>query len=390
MMGLCTERWPALGHHFVPCWFGLRSGERQSDNRNRAIRSSGSSKQDGWLVRNHRRHKTCSWDRGGVDRTSAEIASLISHHPDVDLKSVHTYLANSVAPNRDRIESSAASQGAHGPSTELDNVYVSAGITVGDVTHLGSFDRTVDTRLITVSINARSPGIPSTEHPRGTSVAIPVREQIGWVRAVLGDWADYAYRVVTDMGQFRVRPAFFVVLVDIGGTPRLAPSDFDWLAVSSGGRRAYPEKLAPSDQALLEYLRKNGDLIPAEMVSRPRAQPPAVWAQKFVSTLTESFADHLGRMGQDRWFTIDEIRLTGESNVIVQYTWHLVEGDRRIGFDIDLEGLRAHCQERFDDPRAQTAAYQIGGTPFDQPVFRSPTVVDGVTWVRMGYPDQDD
>ncbi|RKM70871.1 hypothetical protein COO55_01540 [Rhodococcus opacus] len=324
-----------------------------------------------------------------VDRTSAEIASLISHHPDVDLKSVHTFLVNSVAPDSAGKESSAGSHGAQGPSTELDNVYVSAGIAVGDVTHLGTFDRTVDTRLITVAINARSPGVPGTDHPRGRQVNIPLREQIGWVRAVLGNWADYAYRVVTDMGQFRVRPAFFVVLVDVEGAPRLAPSDFDWLAVSSGGRRAYPEKLFPADQALLEYLRKNGDLVPAELVSHPQAQPPAVWAQKFVSSLTESFADHLGRMGEDRWFTIDEIRLTGESSVIVQYTWHLVEGDRRFGFDIDLEGLRAHHQERFDDPRAQTAAYRIGGTPFDQPVFRSPTVVDGVTWVRMGYPDHD-
>ncbi|MCW3472277.1 hypothetical protein OMK68_22050 [Rhodococcus pyridinivorans] len=33
--------------------------------------------------------------------------------------------------------------------------------------------------------------------------------------------------------------------------------------LSSGGRRAYPEKLIPDDPQLPAYLRRHGDLIPA-------------------------------------------------------------------------------------------------------------------------------
>jgi hypothetical protein len=211
-----------------------------------------------------------------------------------------------------------------------------------------------------------------------------LREQIAWVRVALGELADYAYRIATDMRTLRDQPGFFIVLVDRNGTPRLAPSDFAWLLVSGGGRRAYPEKVVPEDPDLLRYLRRSGDLIDVDRVAHPQASPPAVWAQEFASHLTATIADELGRLGNSRWFTFEEIRLIGDNQVIVRYTWHLVEGDKKYGFDIDLAGVRAQGLETFDDPRAITAARSVGVKPFRQPVFQKPEVIDGVSWVKFG------
>jgi hypothetical protein len=140
----------------------------------------------------------------------------------------------------------------------------------------------------------------------------------------------------------------------------------------------------PEDPDLLRYLRRNGDLIEVDLVAHPQASPPAVWAQEFVSHLCATIADELGRQGRSRWFTFEEIRLIGDNRVIVRYIWHLVEGDKEYGFDIDLAGARAYRLATFDDPRAMTAARTLAVTPFNQPVFRNPEVIDGVTWVKFG------
>lgn len=121
--------------------------------------------------------------------------------------------------------------------------------------------------------------------------------EIEITRVVLGELADYAYRIVTDMGTLRDRPGSFIVLVDQHGSPQLAPSDFAWRTVG-GGRRAYPEKVVPEDPDLLRHLRRNGDLIDADRIAHPRASSPAVWAQEFVSHLTATIADELGASGK--------------------------------------------------------------------------------------------
>jgi hypothetical protein len=88
--------------------------------------------------------------------------------------------------------------------------------------------------MVQVSIQARSNNAPGTGHPerRGPAVRLPVEEQIAWVTVVLGDWSDYAYRVVNEEGRYRIRPEFFVVFIDRGGTLRLAPSDLQWVLIS--------------------------------------------------------------------------------------------------------------------------------------------------------------
>lgn len=268
-------------------------------------------------------------------------------------------------------------------SVELDDVTVTVSVWSSDPSYLGTFDRTADTRMIRVAVGARPSAVAtasSSGPPR--AVELPLREQIGWVRVVLGDLADHAYRIVNDM--LRVRPGFFMVLVDGDGSARLAPSDFKWNLASSSGRRAYPEKLVPENPELLAHLRRHGDLVNADLVPRPQAFPPEVWAQQFVSHLTATIADRLGRMGESRWFTFDEVSLHGANRVIVRYTWHLVAGDKAFGFDIDLEGVRERRLRDFDDPRASSVAGSIGALPFSQPVFGAPTVIDGVTWVRFG------
>ncbi|AWK75062.1 hypothetical protein CBI38_29440 [Rhodococcus oxybenzonivorans] len=321
--------------------------------------------------------------REGVDRTPAQLAAVIHARRDVDLGPVRNYLSAVTDPDRTPVHAEITA-----PSVEMADVRVTVSLGWQDPQFLGTFDRTAGTRMIQVAISARSTG-GSTEEPdiNSRAVDLPVREQIAWVRVVLGDLADYAYRILNDMAQLRVRPAFFVVFVD-PPTPRLAPSDFKWLLVC-GGRRAYPEKLVPENRELHTYLRRHGDMINADLVPHPQAPAPEVWAFEFVSQLAATFADRLGRMGAHRGFTFEEVSLHGRDRVVVRYTWHLVDGDKKIAFDIDLDGLRASRLREFDDPRARMAAYAVAYILFDQPQFPSATatLVDGVTWVRFGDSD---
>ncbi|WJJ14484.1 hypothetical protein P9990_25145 (plasmid) [Prescottella equi] len=310
------------------------------------------------------------------------MAKLIRENPAIDLRPVHEYLASVVGKSDAlRIGRGLALVGS---SVELDDVDVSVSISWDDPSFLGTFDRTADTRLVRVAVRARLDSTPGSDQSLPPAVELSRREENAWLIAVLGGLADYAYRIVTDMSVFHVRPGWFIVLVDRGGTPRLAPSDFDWVLASYGGRHAYREKVVPEDPDLLRHLRRNGDLVPAEQVPHPQAAPPEVWAQQFVSHLTATLADQLGRMGESDWFTFDEISLHGTNRVVMRYTWHLVAGDKAYGFDIDLAGLREQRLRLFDDPRASTAAWRIGAMPFDQPIWRDPSVVEGVTWIRFG------
>ncbi|WP_137724152.1 hypothetical protein [Prescottella subtropica] len=318
-------------------------------------------------------------------RTSAELAELIRENAADEIRPVHEYLASLVG--RDSALRIGHAPGLAASSVELDDVTVSVGVSWDDPSYLGTFDRTADTRLVRVAVRARLDAAPAPGHSLPPPVELSRREEIAWLRAVLGDLADYAYRIVTDMNVLRVRPAWFIVLVDRDGSPRLAPSDFEWILAGYGGRHAYREKVVPEDPNLLEDLRRNGDLVPVEQIPHPQAAPPEVWAQQFVSHLTSTIADQLGRMHESQWFTFDEISLHGSNRVIVRYTWHLVAGDKKYGFDIDPAGLREQRLRLFDDPRASSAAWRIGATPFDQPVFRDPQVIDGVTWIKYGAPE---
>ncbi|MCD2114615.1 hypothetical protein LQ384_26285 [Rhodococcus rhodochrous] len=321
-------------------------------------------------------------------KTPTELADTIRQNLDLDLDPIREFLSAAVSA----IDIDPLRPGPRprlvAPSVALDDVTVTVALTASDPSYLGTFDRTTATRMVQVSIQARSATAPGTGYPqrRGPAVRLPVEEQIAWVTVVLGDWSDYAYRVVNEEGRYRIRPEFFVVFIDRGGTLRLAPSDLQWVLIS-GGRCAYPEKLIPDDPELRAYLRRHGDLIPADLVPHPQGTSPQVWAHQFVSHLTATLADELGRIGNGRWFTFDEISLHGHSTVIVRYTWHLIDGDKAYGFDIDLAGVRAQRLRMFDDLRARTAATRIAALPFDQPVFRTPEMIDGVTWVRFGTPE---
>ncbi|WP_235435282.1 hypothetical protein [Rhodococcus ruber] len=322
-------------------------------------------------------------EKVSAPKTPAELADMIRRNPHLDLDPIREFLAAAMGAI-DTLPPGPAPQ-LVAPSVELDDVTVTVWLTVSDPSYLGTFDRTAETRMVQVSIHARSDHAPGTDRSelRRPAVRLPVDEQIAWVRVVLGDLSDYAYRVVSEWGRYYVRPEFFVVFIDRDGTLRLAPSDFQWVLIS-GGRRAYPEKLLPDDPELLAYLRTHGELIPADLVPHPQASPSQVWAHQFVSHLTATIADELGRLQHDRWFTFDEISLHGHSKVLVRYTWHLVDGDKAYEFDIDLAGVREQRLRLFDDPRARTAATSIASLPFDQPVFRAPEVIDGVTWIRFG------
>lgn len=320
-----------------------------------------------------------------ADKTPSEIATIIRNNADIDLDRMRDYVTTIYGTNR--TPSFGRGPSIVAPSVELDDVTVKIFVTTSDPSFLGTFDRAAGTRMVTVAVHARLNGTGEERqgHPP-PAVVLPVREQTAWTRAVLGDLADYSYRLLSDRAQLRPLPALFLAFADIAA-PCLAPSDFRWLFLC-GGRRAYPEKVVPEDQKLLAHLRRHGDMVNSDLVARPLASEPSVWAHEFVSILTSTFADELGRMGNGRWFTIDEVALHGLSRVTVRYTWHLVTGDKAYGFDIDLAGVRAEQLRKFDDGRAQRPARIIGATPFSQPVFRSPREIDGVIWVQFGRNDE--
>lgn len=303
------------------------------------------------------------------------------HGPVEALAQVRDYVAAIVASTASpgsRLNRSNSA--AKVPSATVDGATVWLSVRDDDPSFLGTFDRTSDTRLITVTLMTMLDTSPGHDGGSSRQIDIPYDEQIHWVRAVLGELTDYAYKVVSDSGRYRVRPAVFVVLVQGDGRPALAPSDFEWLLVV-GGRRAYPEKVIPRDPELLRYLRYNGDLVAASSILHPDAAAPAVWAQQFVSALTSAMADELGRLGNDRWFTVEEVSLRGVDRVVVRYIWHMVAGDKYYGFDIDLAGVREQRLSALDDPRASTAGFRFGALPFGQPIFQSERVVDGRHWI---------
>ena len=297
-----------------------------------------------------------------------------------------------LAPLSDYVAAVAASQPFRGskqvrravlPSTTVDGAMVSVAVSNSDPSYLGTFESAAETHMITVTINATIEVPPDQNGKSTRQIDLLYDEQVHWVRAVLGDLTDYAYKAVSDIARFRVRPAFYVVFVCGDGRPALAPSDFEWFLVCGGAQRAYPDKVVPRDRELLGHLRRNGALVPASSIPHPQVAAPSAWAQKFISAMTSTIADWLGRLGEDRGFTIEEVSLHGVDRAIVRYIRHSNDGDVRYGFNIDLDGLRAHRSVTLDDPRASTAGASIGGMPFGQPIFRSERIVDGRRWIDI-------
>lgn len=321
------------------------------------------------MIRSSMTEVTESADRRRTEDTSA--------HP--NLVPLHRILRSVRASGGPPFRRSGASAGV--PSIELDDVVVKLTVTVRDPSYMGTFDEG-GVQWLQLILSA------STAGTRPRFVALPHGEQITWVRAVLGELADFAYKIVTDRELVRPGPAHFLVLVDGHGRPQLAPSDFEWFLASGGGHRAYPEKVVPQDPELLAQLRKHGDLIDPDSVRHPRQSPPAVWAQQFLSQLTATFADHLGRVGDGRYITVDEVGLHGTNRVVVQYTRHTDHGDERFGFDIDLGDLRERRLRDADDTRPGTAARVVGSIPFGEPTLRPFTEVDGVKWILLYEPDE--
>ncbi|WP_032402328.1 hypothetical protein [Rhodococcoides fascians] len=317
-------------------------------------------------------------------RTPLQIADIIISDPRIDLSAMHTLIDS---PTHDDTVSVSRSHSISAPSIELDGVTVHVSMLVMNPSYWGTFDRTAGTRMVRIIIHARSTTDAEHDSPP-PPVRLPLREQIGWVRAALGQAFDHAYRVMNERTLLRIRGAFFVVFLD-GTRGRLAPSDLDWAQVC-GGRRAYAEKLVPDDRALLNRMVRDGDVLDASLTTHPHApQPLAAWAHEFLSHIAATIADYLGRIGDGRWFTFEEVRLDGTSRLVIRYTQHLTDGDRRYGFDIDVAGLRAQQLHVFDDPRASTAGRMIGATPFGHKFFRDTTIIDDVTWAHFGSTQYD-
>jgi len=122
-------------------------------------------------------------------KTPAELADLIRQNLDLDLDPIREFLVAAVTvTDVDTLRPGPAPR-LVAPSVALDDATVTVALTASDPSYLGTFDRTTGTRMILVSIQARSATAPGAGHPerRGPAVRLPVEEQIAWVTVVLGD-----------------------------------------------------------------------------------------------------------------------------------------------------------------------------------------------------------
>ncbi len=142
------------------------------------------------------------------------------------------------------------------PSLVDLNVDVRVAMAARSAQNFSSLD--ADTWLVTVALRCTVGTGIGTSHPQ--PVEGSELELEGWARAALGPaWSDYAYRVTKYATP--TKASFFHVLLDNGSSPRLAPTDFDWVLSGPGGL-VESHKLQPrrTERQLIGYLRRYGDL----------------------------------------------------------------------------------------------------------------------------------
>lgn len=268
-------------------------------------------------------------------------------------------------------------------SIERSGAELTVGAMFSDPSNLGTFDDATPIQ-ITVGINGYSSDRSLTE--RKSRLQIPQSEQVEWVRAVLGkEISDYAYRALALLEQLENRPAFYIVLLDQKGNPRLAPEDFNWDAVGSGGHWVRPIKISPSqdNRELRSWLKTQGDLSPVD----PRNElDDRDWSLAVVSRIV----DDLRRTRHDK---INEYRLGNiqwnekESCILIEISFHDFESKARrsFGIRVNCPGFRVLLREQRSDARPEFAAsVLIGGLSPASLAHQESTLSGGVNWISVG------
>lgn len=202
-----------------------------------------------------------------MDRTPEEIAQIVYKRFGPEIEQQRKSVRGALERRSEALRTSALWNDTcvpiriSGPAVDTDDVEIDAWQTWEHPEGLGTFDPSDGVLQVNIWVNSRHPtkknsdGVP-------TWVRAPIREVLGWARAIMGDyWADYAYRVHTLRGELGRWPQLVLVLVDHAGTPMLAPSDYEWESAGVGGP-AYPHKLAPrpENKELTNLLKAEGDV----------------------------------------------------------------------------------------------------------------------------------
>ncbi|WP_139277919.1 hypothetical protein [Rhodococcus marinonascens] len=247
-------------------------------------------------------------------------------------------------------------------------------------TPFGTFGRDHAGIMLTVSVGSFAVGTTLPKSLRGVEA-----EEEGWARAALGrEWADHAYRVDTFSGLTGGRPVFFPVLVDVDGTPQLAPSDFQWPMAGAGGpvtrRKLVPDR---SQRQLIAYLRRHGDEVPVEDIEAPAGEPDIAWAAAFIGHLSVRLAYLAAREEQrGNRLSVERIELAGnELTAVLSYQSRGWPGHRS-GLRIDVPGWRQHLLGRTGDGRALTAATHVRArSVWEKP--RSSAGAEEIVWTQL-------
>ncbi|MDG3013137.1 hypothetical protein [Speluncibacter jeojiensis] len=267
-------------------------------------------------------------------------------------------------------------------SFEAEDIELDLAIGVREVAQFGSINPDNPTLVASVAIGAaRTPADGS----RRVRVYLSAGEEEAWARAALGPlWADYAYRVFAVRNLVDVYPRFFLVLVDDLGRPTLAPDDFDWVRAGVGGTTAYPQKLAPmNDAALRSRLDRDGDVLPAADVTCGLSSVSrSTWGLQVLSTLADELA--LATQRSHRTYVEEGCQLDGEA-LTVRYRWHnrRIDANQHFGIRVPLESFRADLVQRFGSDHPTRAGRLIERVMNEQGGWEDGEIIDGTSWTEL-------
>ncbi|MCF8786832.1 hypothetical protein [Rhodococcus ruber] len=272
------------------------------------------------------------------------------------------------------------------PSVEIQGAELTIGAQISDAASLGTFDASKEFFVVNIGINGYSTNSSLPERLR--RLTIPHCEQVEWVRATLGEkLSDYAYRAIGVLETIEPRPSFHIVIIDQHGQPYLAPKDFDWNRIGSGGHSVRPIKSPPAanNTELRAILKSHGDLVPIEEIPQKgsRLGDPE-WLESVFSYIIVEVTSPSYKQREVATFTFDNLQMQEGREIAVQFSFFDEELKelRRHGLRVDGPSYRSMLRSRDGDDRPRFAASRLTSSISSMALsYRDVPLIDGVHWV---------
>ncbi|MGW0177666.1 hypothetical protein ACWDUM_27895 [Rhodococcus sp. NPDC003322] len=169
-----------------------------------------------------------------------------------------------------------------GAAIDTPDARVRIGYSFQDADDLGSFAPGTDPQAFRIHVHGYPGRHPDLRSSGSERIPLSRNESEGWVRAALpADWSDHAYELIqVDRPRRSGVPypqSIYLVLVDGGGTPILAPDNMSWNRLWQG--QFEPRKLEPNpvNTDLVEYLARFGPFVDTATIRDPRTDPDGGW-----------------------------------------------------------------------------------------------------------------